>query len=87
MMKYYKTPNNEIYAYYADGTQDHLIDSSFIQITEEERLDMVQSNLSYSDKRALKYPSFGEQLDLIYHQGIDVWKQEIKKIKDEYPKP
>jgi hypothetical protein len=48
---------------------------------------MVQSNLSYSDKRALKYPSFGEQLDLIYHQGIDVWKQEIKKIKDEYPKP
>ena len=87
MMKYYKTPNNEIYAYYADGTQDHLIDSSFIQITEEERLDMVQSNLSYSDKRALKYQSFGEQLDLIYHQGIDVWKQEIKKIKDEYPKP
>jgi hypothetical protein len=85
-MKYYKTPENEIYAYYADGSQDHLIDSSFIQITEEERLDIIQTNLSYSDKRALKYPSIGEQLDMIYHKGIDDWKTEIKKIKDSYPK-
>jgi len=28
-----------------------------------------------------------DQLDLIFHSGIDVWKTEIQKIKDEYPKP
>jgi hypothetical protein len=28
-----------------------------------------------------------DQLDLIFHSGIDAWKTEIQKIKDEYPKP
>jgi len=40
----------------------------------------------YQEKRKLEYPDWGEQLDKIYHSGIDVWKADIKTIKDKYPK-
>ena len=32
------------------------------------------------------YPSIGDQLDDIYHNGIDAWKATIKAIKDANPK-
>ena len=32
------------------------------------------------------YPSIGDQLDDIYHNGIDGWKATIKAIKDANPK-
>jgi len=41
----------------------------------------------YQRDRAVAYPSIPDQLDTIYHQGIDAWKAEIKVIKDKYPKP
>ena len=28
-----------------------------------------------------------DQLDYIYHNGLDAWKAEIKKVKDKYTKP
>jgi len=31
-------------------------------------------------------PPIQEQLDDIYHNGIDGWKSTIKAIKDKYPK-
>ena len=40
----------------------------------------------YQEKRKLEYPDWGDQLDQIYHNGIDVWKADIKVIKDKYPK-
>tara|TARA_Y100000114_G_scaffold138219_1_gene141041 strand:+ start:1932 stop:2543 length:612 start_codon:yes stop_codon:yes gene_type:complete len=40
----------------------------------------------YQEKRKLEYPDWGDQLDQIYHSGIDIWKSDIKKIKDKYPK-
>ena len=42
--------------------------------------------LEYSRKRASEYPSIADQLDEIYHNGIDSWKAVIKKTKDKYPK-
>ena len=39
------------------------------------------------DKRAKEYPSVVDQLDDIYHNGIDAWKATIKTTKDKYPKP
>jgi len=44
------------------------------------------ANMTYADKRVAGYPSIGEQLDDIYHNGIDGWKGTIKAIKDKYPK-
>ena len=40
----------------------------------------------YQEKRKLEYPDWGDQLDQIYHNGIDIWKADIKAIKDKYPK-
>ncbi len=40
----------------------------------------------YSRKRAAEYPSLVDQLDDIYHNGIDGWKATIKATKDKYPK-
>jgi hypothetical protein len=38
--------------------------------------------------RAMEYPSLAEQLDYIYHNGIDAWKADmIEPVKTKYPKP
>ena len=41
---------------------------------------------SYTDARRAEYPQLEEQLDKIYHSGVDAWKADIKAIKDKYPK-
>ena len=43
-------------------------------------------NDSYKSQRRAEYPSLVDQLDDIYHNGIDGWKATIKAIKDKYPK-
>ena len=42
--------------------------------------------VSYTDARRAEYPPIEDQLDKIYHEGIDAWKADIKVIKDKYPK-
>ena len=52
-------------------------------------LATMQSNFDnkeYSRNRAKEYPSIADQLDDIYHNGIDDWKATIKVTKDKYPK-
>tara|TARA_R110000737_G_C14487171_1_gene469565 strand:+ start:661 stop:981 length:321 start_codon:yes stop_codon:yes gene_type:complete len=52
-------------------------------------LATMQSNFDnkeYSRNRANEYPSIADQLDDIYHNGIDAWKSTIKVTKDKYPK-
>ena len=61
------------------------------------KVTFVQSNvdaarveldkLKYKNQRAAEYPPVVDQLDDIYHNGIDAWKATIKKTKDKYPKP
>ena len=43
--------------------------------------------VAYIWKREKEYPMIEEQLDKIYHDGIDEWKKVIKAVKDKYPKP
>ena len=43
-------------------------------------------NDSYKSKRRAEYPSIADQLDDIYHNGIDGWKATIKAVKDKYTK-
>lgn len=40
----------------------------------------------YKYKRAEEYPSFADQFDTIFHEGLDAWKAQIQAIKDKYPK-
>lgn len=52
--------------------------------------DAKRQQMSYRVNRVQEYtkvfPRIEDQLDYIYHNGIDKWKAEIKKIKDKYPK-
>jgi len=43
-------------------------------------------NDSYKSKRRAEYPSVADQLDDIYHNGIDGWKTTIKAVKDKHSK-
>jgi len=46
---------------------------------------LVAAN-AYKEQRAMAYPSIADQLDQIYHEGIDAWKATIQAVKDRYPK-
>ena len=42
----------------------------------------------YARKREAEYPPWDEQLDHIYHNGVESWKTNVvKPVKDKYPKP
>lgn len=42
---------------------------------------------AYIAKRAAEYPAIAEQLDYIYHNGVDAWKKDmIDPVKNKYPK-
>jgi len=55
--------------------------------TEINRLQTEWNAQSYARSRAEEYPSMADQLDDIYHNGIDAWKATVKTTKDKYPKP
>jgi len=42
--------------------------------------------MTYDMARNSEYPTIADQLDDIYHNGIDAWKATIKVTKDKYPK-
>ena len=50
-------------------------------------IDDAYAAVEYQRKRKEEYPSWEDQLDKIYHSGIDAWKADIKAIKDKYLKP
>jgi hypothetical protein len=56
-------------------------------VEEYEILVAENEKLKYAFQRANEYPSVEEQLDLIFHGGIEQWQQQIQAIKDKYPKP
>ena len=40
----------------------------------------------YQRQRAAEYPSYPDQFDQIFHEGIDPWKATILDVKRRYPK-
>ena len=50
-------------------------------------IDDAYAAKKYQRDREAEYPKLEDQLDKIYHSGIDAWKADIKAIKDKYPKP
>ena len=49
-------------------------------------LQTEYDNNQYQRDRAPSYPSWQDQLDDIFHNGIDGWKTTIQAVKDKYPK-
>ena len=54
--------------------------------TKMAELQTAYDNAKYQRDRVVEYPSIADQLDDIYHNGVDAWKATIKTVKDKYPK-
>ena len=70
---------------YHDGNPNNITKKQ-IQAKYDELVE-ADKKIQYQRDRAVAYPSIEDQLDMLYHQGIEGWKAEIKKVKDAHPKP
>jgi hypothetical protein len=62
-----------------------LLDETATMPTEEE-INAKIVELQWEQNRKNDYPSIPDQLDDIFHNGIDGWKATIQETKDKYPK-
>ena len=77
----------EIYSSVVTINDKTCIDKDGKEVTIDESLVNAKiSENEYKEKRKQEYPSIEDQLDDIYHNGIDGWKTTIKAVKDKYPK-
>jgi hypothetical protein len=51
------------------------------------RLQVDHIAKQYQRDRVSEYPAIPDQLDLLYHGGMDAWKTAILAVKNKYPKP
>lgn len=94
-MKMYKIINDQIIHKtdvdtYIPKNPDNRDYQQFLEDVKEQGIEIVEGSdvftKSYSELREEEYPPMADQLDKIYHSGVDVWKADIKEIKDKYPK-
>jgi len=73
-----------------------LVDGVVVEMTAEEVSEWEAMSAAYAadfaangykSDRAAAYPSIADQLDDIYHNGIDAWKANILAVKQAHPKP
>ena len=81
----YDICNDDGYVKWKDGHTTTAEETSQIN-AEVIRLQAAYDAKAYARSRAAEYPSIADQLDDIYHNGIDAWKATIKTTKDKYPK-
>jgi len=68
------------------------VSDDIILPTEEEivqkvaELEYQEEVNEYQRQRAAEYPSYADQFDQIYHEGVDAWKATVQAVKDKYPK-
>ena len=67
-----------------DGNPTNITNEQIL--AKQAELQTAYDNKKYQRDRELEYPSVFDQLDKIYHSGIDEWKKVIKTTKDKYPK-
>jgi len=95
-MKYYKNSTNEIFAYEADGSQDHIIPKDYVAITDLEADQLKTANaqskfnaLNYAEKRRAEYPPITDYLDAVVkgdQAGIAAYIAACQAVKAKYPK-
>jgi len=64
------------------------VNGDFVVEDSQSKIDKKEKWVAqeYARNRASEYPALADQLDEIYHNGIDSWKAVIKVTKDKYPK-
>ena len=76
----YKQVNNERLPISDDDFEQMVIDCANSKFDQQEN--------GYKQARQEAYPSYGEQLDYIFHNGLEAWKTDIiQPIKADNPKP
>jgi hypothetical protein len=83
--------HNAIYALYPNVVTIDDTAGAFDAQGNKVEIDLAAVNAwvdpeAYKQQRAQAYPSMADQLDLIYHEGIDAWKATIAAVKEQYPK-
>ena len=54
---------------------------------DNDAVEALMAAEEYKDLRAAEYPPLPDQLDYIYHNGVDAWKTDmIDPVKNKYPK-
>ena len=75
---------------------DKMVNGVLVSMTQPEidQYEVVKSETEsdfsanqWYNNRVNAYPSIGDQLDKIFHEGLDAWKADIQAIKDANPKP
>ena len=62
-------------------------DENIVEYDNDAVEELIQKE-AYKDLRAREYPAIADQLDYIYHNGVDAWKEDmINPVKNKYPKP
>ena len=67
-----------------EGGQTKPTEEEIVQKVAE--LEYQEEVNEYQRQRAAEYPSYADQFDQIFHDGIDAWKLSIQAVKDKYPK-
>ena len=70
-------------------------EETIIELTPEEiaakearEVEFQAKRNHYTTKRREEYPTWQDQLDYIYHNGVTKWKTDmITPVKEKYPKP
>ena len=64
-----------------------VLDKSTLE-AEIKKIETELDAVKYQDDRRKAYPPISDQLDYIYHNGIDKWKTDVvDPVKNKYPKP
>jgi len=74
------TKNGEIYS-------NLKLNDDTATMPSEEEVNAKIAELQWEQNRKNDYPSIPNQLDDIFHNGLDAWKATIQETKDKYPKP
>ena len=69
-----------------DGNPTKITHSQII--AKQAELQAEYNAQAYARSREAEYPPLEDQLDHIYHNGVESWKTNmVKPVKDKYPKP
>ena len=79
------SPTNIEQIIWHDGNPTNITNEAIL--AKKAELQAEYDAKQYQRDREKEYPTWQDQLDDIYHNGIDGWKATIKATKDKYPKP
>jgi hypothetical protein len=94
-MSNYKDSNNNLY-FLDDDSFVNLLPADCVAITPEKAEEIRIANIpavpepTYKELRAVAYPSIPAQLDMQYHDKLNLtttWEDSITAVKVEFPKP